>query len=117
MVLAMAKDTLYVLRPGFTDKGATYFCPYSAQVIGFLSYYPEVRATLEMVELAFEKPRHPLSDVLGEDHQAAPMLVLAGEGETVTNVTVAHAKGKAYVEKTIEILRYLAATRGVPLPH
>jgi hypothetical protein len=45
------------------------------------------------------------------------MLVLAGDGETVTNVTVAHAKGRAYVEKTIEILRYLAATRGTPLPH
>ena len=111
------KDTLYVLRPGFQDKGATYFCPYSAQVMGFLSYYPEVRATLEIVEIEFPKPRHPLSDVLGEDHQSAPMLVLAGEGETVTNVTVAHAKGRAYVEKTIEILRYLAATRGTPLPH
>ena len=117
MVSVMAKDTLYVLRPGFQDNGATYFCPYSAQVIGFLEYFPQVRATLDIVEIGFEKPRKPLSDVLGEDHQSAPMLVLAGEGETVTNVRVAHAKGHAYVEKTIEILRYLAATRGVPLPH
>ncbi|MBL9018088.1 MAG: DUF3088 family protein [Myxococcales bacterium] len=113
----MAKDTLYVLRPGFQDKGATYFCPYSAQVIGFLDYYPQVRATLDVVELGFDKPREPLSEVLGEDLQSAPMLVLAGEGEPVTNVTIAHAKGRAYVEKTIQILRYLAATRGVPLPH
>ncbi len=113
----MAKDTLYVLRPGFQDKGAIYFCPYSAQVMGFLAYYPEVRATLDVVELDFAKPRHPLSDVLGEGHQSAPMLVLRGDGETVTNVTVAHANGHAYVEKTIEILRYLAATRGTPLPH
>src|SRR4051812_24751347 len=113
----MTKDTLYVLRPGFTDKGATWFCPYSAQVMGFLGYYPEVRATLEIVELGFEKPRQPLAGVLGEEHQGAPMLVLAAEGLPVTNVTIGHAKGHAYVEKTIEILRYLAATRGVPLPH
>lgn len=113
----MTKDTLYVLRPGFRDKGAVYFCPYSAQVIGFLSYYPEVRSTLEVVELAFDKPRKPLSDVLGEAHQSAPMLVLAGDGTPVTDVTIAHANGHAYVEKTVEILRYLAATRGTPLPH
>jgi hypothetical protein len=27
------------------------------------------------------------------------------------------ARGRVFVEKTIEILRYLAATRGVPGPH
>jgi hypothetical protein len=109
-------DKLFVLRPGFDDRGVRYFCPYSAQVIGFLAYYPEVRATIELVELEFPKPRHPLSDLLGEDHQAAPMLVLENRTD-VPNVTIREANGHAYVEKTIEILRYLATTRGVPVPH
>jgi hypothetical protein len=45
------------------------------------------------------------------------MLVLAGEPEPVASVTIGRANGRAYVERTIEILRYLAATRGVPGPH
>ena len=111
------KDTLFMLRPGFEDKGTTYFCPFSAQVLGFLTYYPQVRDTLDIVELEFPKPRHPLVDILGETHQAAPMLVLAGEPTPVPNVTIGHHEGRAFVEKTMEIMRYLAATRSVPGPH
>jgi hypothetical protein len=111
------KDKLFVLRPGFVDKGVTYFCPFSAQVIGFLTYYPEVKDSLEIVELDFAKPRTPLVELVGEAHQAAPMLVLAGEAVTVPNVKIGEANSHKYVEKTIEILRYLAATRSVPAPH
>jgi hypothetical protein len=111
------KDTLFVLRPGFEDKGTTYFCPFSAQVIGFLTYYPQVLDTLEVVELEFGKPRHPLVDILGDTHQAAPMLVLAGEPTAVPHVTIGRHEGRAFVEKTMEIMRYLAATRSVPGPH
>lgn len=111
------RDTLFVLKPGFDDRGTRYFCPYSAQVIGFLTYYPEVRATLDVVELDFARPREPLASLLGDAHQAAPMLVLGGAPAQVPEVTIAEANGHAYVEKTIQILRYLAATRGVPLPH
>jgi len=96
------KDRLFVLKPGFTDKGETWFCPYSAQVIGYLAYYPHVRDTLEVIELDFPKPRHPLVDLVGEDNQSMPCLVLAEGG---------------FVGKTMEILRHLAKTRGTPMPH
>lgn len=111
------KDRLFVYRPGFTDGGTTYFCPFSAQIMGFLTYYPQVRDTVELVELDYPKPRTPLVELIGEDHQAAPMLVLAGEPVAVPRVTVGEANGHRFVEKTIEILRYLAATRSVPGPH
>src|SRR5690242_18570252 len=111
------KDTVYILRPGFDDKGTTYFCPYSAQVVGFLAYYPHVRDSIDVIEISFAKPREPLASVLGVDHQSAPMLVLGDQRVDVPKVTIAEANGHAYVEKTIEILRYLAATRGVPGPH
>ena len=111
------KDTLFVLSPGFMDKGSIFFCPFSAQVIGFLSYYPQIRDTVDVIELGFEKPRKPLADLLGEAHQAAPMLVLGGEAVPVPEVHIGEANGHKYVEKTKEILRYLAATRSVPLPH
>ena len=111
------RDTLFVLRPGFDDKGITYFCPYSAQVIGYLTYYPAVRESLDVIELDFQKPRQPLSRMLGPDHQAAPILVLGGDLIDVPLVKLAEAGGHRYIEKTIEILRYLAATRGTPVPH
>lgn len=114
-----ARDTLFVLRPGFTDRGKRWFCPYSAQVIGFLAYYPELRETLEMCELDFARPRQPMVDLVGEEHQAAPLLVLheGAQPGPVEGVRFQEAKGRVFVEKTIEILRYLAATRGVPGPH
>lgn len=111
------KDTLFLLSPDFMDKGSTYFCPFCAQLVGFLVYYPQIRNTVDVIELAFEKPRKPLVDLLGEEHQAAPMLVLGGEPTPVPGVTINEANGHKYVEKTIQILKYLAATRSVPLPH
>jgi hypothetical protein len=110
-------DQLFVYRPGFEEHGTRYFCPYSAQVIGFLSYYPQVRDTVDLNELGFAKPRHPLVDLLGEAHQAAPMLVLGGPPATVSEVEIEHANGRAFVARTHHILRYLAVTRGLPLPH
>ncbi len=112
------RDRVFVYRPGFEERGQRYFCPYSAQVIGMLAYYPEIRPTIELVELGFAKPRRPLVDLLGEAHQAAPMLVLdASSPVVVEGVTVATANGRRFVAKTSEILRYLAVTRGLPLPH
>jgi hypothetical protein len=111
------RDKLFVYRPEFVDQGVTYFCPYSAQIIGFLTYYPEVCATVDLVELDFARPRRPLVELLGEEHQSAPMLVLAGEPVRVPDVKIGEANSYQFVEKTIEILRYLAATRGLPAPH
>lgn len=113
------RDRLFVLRPAFTDRGQTWFCPYSAQVLGYLAWYPEVRATLDVIELDFAKPRHPLVDLVGDDHQSAPCLVL-GDGTDpapVDDVTIESHDGHRFVGKTIEILRYLAATRRTPPPH
>ena len=45
------------------------------------------------------------------------MLVLGDARTQVPDVRIAEANGHVYVEKTIEILRYLAATRGVARPH
>jgi DUF3088 family protein len=111
------KDTLFVLRPGFTDRGASYFCPYCAQVIGFLTYYPQVRDTIELVEVEFPRPRKQVIDLVGEANQGLPLLVLAGEPVAVPNVTIDEANGHRFVKDAISIVRYLAATRGVPLPH
>lgn len=115
------RDHLFVYAPGFVDPAlgqARWFCPYSAQVVGFLGYYPEVRATLELVAIDFARPRARLVELVGERYQAAPILVLAaGSAPVVEGVHVVAAGPHHVIERTLEILRYLAVTRGVPLPH
>lgn len=39
------------------------------------------------------------------------------EPSAIDEVTIGEGNGHRFVEKTIEILRYLAATRGLPAPH
>ncbi len=111
------KDRLFLLRPGFDDGGTSYFCPYCAQVVGFLTYFPEVRDTLEIVEMEYQRPRQVLVDLLGEANQSAPRLVLGGEPVAVPGVEIREANGHRFVTDAIKILQYLAATRGTPIPH
>jgi hypothetical protein len=112
------RDTLYVFRPGFSDQGEIWFCPYSAQVIGMLTYYPRLRETLDVVELDFAKPRYPVATMLGAENQSLPVLVLGADSPgAAADVKVAEADGVRYVSRTIEILRYLAVTRDLPRPH
>ncbi|HEU4732432.1 MAG TPA: DUF3088 family protein [Kofleriaceae bacterium] len=110
-------DTLFLLRPGFDDGGTPYFCPYCAQVVGFLTYFPQVRDTLTLVEVEFPRPREAVVALVGEANQSLPLLVLGGEPAGVPGVTVGEASGHRFVKDALAIMRYLAATRGVPLPH
>jgi hypothetical protein len=111
------KDRLFVLPPGFDDQGTSYFCPNCAQVMGFLSYFPQVRDTLEIVEHSFPRPRPQIVALVGEANQAMPLLVLGGEPAAVPGVTVEELHGNRFVKNAMPILRYLAVSRGVPVPH
>jgi hypothetical protein len=114
------RDRLFVLRPGFVDprRGpGTFFCPYCANVMGFLGHFPQVKDTLDIVELEFPRPRAPLVELVGEAHQGTPLLVLGDEYEVPAGIPVGAANGRRFIEKTLDIMSYLAATRGVPAPH
>lgn len=114
------RDRLFVLRPGFVDptRGpGTFFCPYCASVVGFLSHFPQVASTLDIIELEFPRPRAPLVALVGEAHQGTPLLVLGDEHQPPPGVAVGVANGHRFVEKTMDIMSYLAATRGVSAPH
>ncbi len=77
-----------------------------------------LRETVDVVELEFPKPRQPVADLLGPEHQALPLLVLGDDAPaSVPWVTIDVANGHRFVNKTLEIMRYLAATRGLPGPH
>lgn len=113
------RDTVFLFKPGFTDQREHWFCPYSAQVVGFLHYFPEARVTLDVREIDFPKPRTEVVELVGEDFQSLPVLVLAPgasvPGELQEEVVT--SKGHRVISDTKAILRYLAITRGLPQPH
>lgn len=117
--MSKMRDTVFLFKPGFTDKGKHWFCPYSAQVVGFLNYFPATRSTLDIREIDFAKPRKEVVELIGEEFQSLPVLIL-GPGSSVPAALrdeVAMAKGYRVISDTKTILRYLAITRELPEPH
>jgi hypothetical protein len=71
---------LFLLKADFQDKnradGKNYFCPGCSPIEGLLSYYPRLRTELEVEYVDFTRPRKVLVDLLGEENQSCPVLVL-----------------------------------------
>lgn len=113
------RDTLFLFKPGFIDKGTRWFCPYSAQVVGFLTYFEDVRSTLDVLEIDFPKPRRKVVEMVGEEFQSLPQLILAKSSPVPKEFEkdVVTAKNHRIITDTKVILRYLATTRNLPLPH
>ncbi|MCX2723408.1 DUF3088 domain-containing protein [Roseibium salinum] len=77
------KDTLCLLAPGFEDPaypGKTFYCWHCALMEGVLASFPELAAKLDVRRIAWPKPRREVADLLGEENQSLPVLVLAEGG-------------------------------------
>ena len=113
------RDTVFLFKPGFSENGQNWFCPYSAQVVGFLSYFPQARPTLDVREIGFRKPRTEVVDLIGEAFQSLPVLILAPGAAVPESLKheVVTSKGHRVISDTKAILRYLAITRELPQPH
>lgn len=113
------RDTVFLFKPDFTDEGKHWFCPYSAQVVGFLNYFPAARSTLDIREIDFAKPRKEVIELIGEAFQSLPVLILAPDASVPDELQddVATSKGHRVISDTRAILRYLALTRELPEPH
>ncbi|MCU0704212.1 MAG: DUF3088 domain-containing protein [Fimbriiglobus sp.] len=114
-------DVLFLLKPTFSDAKAgpgTFYCPPCATVRGFLGYFPQAAAGLEVTEVDFPRPRGPVAAVLGEQHPGCPVLVLDDASTPPAGITVHTATtGKRYLDGPADIGNYLAAKHGVSRPH
>lgn len=112
-------NKLFLLKASFTDPnvdqtGTRYFCPYCALVNGVLCYYPELNEMLEVHYVDFERPRTKIIDLVGEENQSLPILVL---DKKETYHPAKSAKGNRFIDDTDEILRYLAERYGISNAH
>ncbi len=115
----MRLDRLYLLTPHFMDQGkGPYFCPGCAQMVGLLEFYPALKERLEVRYLDFPRPRPELLELLGEENQSCPVLVLKNAPTGVPSaIPLQQAKGHWFVEGPDAISRYLAHAHGIGIPH
>ncbi|CTQ45633.1 DUF3088 domain-containing protein [Roseibium aggregatum] len=99
------KDTLYILAPGFEDPaypGKAFYCWHCALMEGVLASFPELADRLDVRRIAWPKPRREVAELLGEDNQSLPVLVLSEGG---------------FINDKDEILAALTERHGFPHPH
>lgn len=113
------RDRLYLLKPHFMDGDqGPFFCPYCAQMVGVLEFYPALKQVLDVRWVDFARPRRELVELLGEENQSCPVLVLQrAPGKLPAEVPVQQAKGRWFVEGPTEIALYLAHVHGIGRPH
>lgn len=118
MEYEMGKHTLFLLNPGFFDgEDGPFFCPHNAAVEGLLKYVPELNEKLEVQRVDFKRPRTKIIQLLGEENQFTPVLVL-DEGHPVPpGAQVSESTGRAFFLGEIEIGTFLHHDLGTPKPH
>lgn len=108
------RDTLYLLPPGFEDRGERQYCPECAEIWGLLAYYPAIRETLDIVYEGVEHPRADLVARLGEGRWNCPTLILAKSSPDGPDVQ--SANGERYIDSARGTGRYWAALYGTAVP-
>ncbi|KQW83852.1 DUF3088 family protein [Brevundimonas sp. Root1279] len=109
-------DRLFLLNPDWFDaEGGPWYCPAGAVVEGVLAFYPALRDQLAITYLDHPRPRPPVIELVGEDHQSCPILILDGDFDWPEAQT-SEATGARFLQDGA-IIPYLAARYGIGLPH
>lgn len=79
-----ARDTLFVLDTDWADPAyggeRRFYCKDCITVEGLLAAFPERAANIELVRVAWPRPRAAVVARLGEDNQNLPALAFAEGG-------------------------------------
>lgn len=114
----MKKYTLFLLKNGFLDNNyGPFYCPDTAAVEGFLKFNPEIENQITVKRINFEKPRQEVIDLLGEENQGCPVLVIEGETKLETQVQVSEKTGKAFINDIESLCDVLAIEFNGTRPH
>lgn len=107
-------DRLYLLAPGFKDRGERQYCPECAEIWGVLAYYPALKETLKVVYQTVHHPRGEMVSRLGDGHWNCPTLILSDESPDGDDVK--RVNGIKYIDSARAIGRYWAALYGTAIP-
>jgi len=97
---------LFLLKPDFKDVNrnpeSKYFCPHCAIIEGVISYYPQLKDDIEIHHVDFPRPRPVIIDLIGEENQSCPVLVL---------------EDGSFINETQDIIRHLVEEYHIAKPH
>ena len=102
------KPILFILQMPFTDHdvedtdNTTWFCSHCALIEGALAVNPHWNDHIDLRRISFARPRVELVDLLGEENQWLPVLIL-DKDNTLTD--------------PLAITAYLAKSFGGAAPH
>lgn len=115
---------LFLLNPNFKDTRISdtdaFYCPHCAMIEGVLHYYPQLREAIEIAYVDFQRPRHKIIDLIGEENQGCPCLILHRselEYSAVDIKSFTRYGDYLFVNTTTGIAKYLAERYAIGLPH
>lgn len=114
------RHQLYMLTPWTEDGDGPFYCPDCGVVEGFFAYNPEARDGLEIISIDYPRPRPALVDLLGEENQSSPVLVLAEGSPMPGGGKLSLSTGRIFIDDPIAICNFLGKAccpGGGVLPH
>lgn len=109
------KDKLFLMKPGFKNAGlGPFYCGDSTPIEGLLGFFPELRDHVDVIYIDFPRPRQGIVDLIGEDHQSVPVLVLADDNIDAAAVGAKTAGDRRYLDDEKLIRQYLSARHNLP---
>ena len=114
----MMRDRVFLLDPLFDDPalpGQNFYCRDCITVDGLLANFPDQAATLEVIRIAFRRPRNAVIAAIGAANQNLPVLVLADDapGELADG----EHQGTRFVGDFKRLLHALHVRHGFPEAH
>ena len=109
------KDQLYLMAPGFMNAGlGPFYCGDSVSVEGLLGFFPDLRSQIDVNYVEFPRPRQAIVDLIGEDHQSVPVLILGEDSAVPRSKSLRKSGGRYFLSDEREIREYLSTRYGLP---
>jgi hypothetical protein len=116
--MSLKRDMLILLAVDFADPaypGQRFYCWHCVLMEGVVASFPALAERVEVVRIAWPRPRQAVIDLIGAENQMLPVLVLADDAPA--GLATGEYQGRRFVSGKDEILRVLAVRHGIPLPH
>jgi hypothetical protein len=114
----MTRDRLIILKPDFEDPafpGQRFYCWHCALMEGVLASFPQLVTRIDVERIAWPLPRRAVIDLIGDEDQSLPVLILADDAPT--GLEAGQANGRRFVRGKDAILEALALRHSIPVAH
>lgn len=114
----MNRNKLFLLDVNFKDPAfptQTFYCWHCVLMEGLLSCYPKMAEQLDVERIAWPRPRQPLIDLIGEENQSVPVLVLSDNAPQ--GLETGQYRGRRFINEKDAILRAFSVIYGIDDPH